>query len=350
MAFGTVIFVPGLFGSALGYPGVTAFDRALWLNPVRLALGGFHDLILPVAGDVPPSGSSVELRPGLALPAVYGLMTTYLWGRGWNVVEVPQDWRKSYILDAVAVANKVRELDEGGATKILCHSRGGLVARRALQLLASTNQAALVHRVVAMGVPMRGSMLAVQALACYHSLKRRIAGMGSHLPFGLASRVGTDATDAAIRSWPAIAELLPDPDRSWLPPESADRLYWPETWSAARVPPVPAYLATAKINWSILDDPSPLVDWIDVVGTGIQTPRDLPPWDRITEPGTIGTVAAGDGVVLVESAHQAGRRVLYTPTGHDVMSVDGRLWPWLHSLLLDGLAEDVTLPGGIFSL
>lgn len=350
MALGTVVFVPGLFGSALGYPGITAFHRALWLNPVRLATGGFRDLILPVPTDVPPGGSSVQLRPGLALPAVYGPLTSYLAARGWNVVEVAQDWRQSYQLDAVALVEFILGHVPLGSVKIVCHSRGGLVTRRALTILAATGQTALVERVIALGVPNRGSMLAVQALACYHSLKRKIARVGSYLPFGIGHVIGADLTDQAVRSWPSISELLPDPVRSWLPPADADMLYLPATWAAARTQPVAEYLASAKLAWAALNDPPPLVDWIDVVGTGIDTPRTLPSWDRLTEPGAIGTVKEGDGVVLVESAHQAGRRVLYTPTGHDVMCIDGRLWPWIHEMLLNGLVADNTVPGGLFRL
>lgn len=345
MAIGTLVFVPGLAGSELVYDAGLFGRVTIWLSPPAILAGGFRALRLPPPGGPAPAFGTPTITPGLPLPHFYGLLLAYMGQRGWHVVAPRSDWRRTQGHDLVALLDLLREELDKGPVWILAHSRGGLLTRSALAVLAAENLLGNVRRVVGLGVPHTGSLAATQNLACYAPLKVSIIGLGTFLPTLYSHFLGTTEVASVMASWQSLYELQPDPVRSWVAPGIAAALYTPATWTAAGLTLSAAYLAAAATRWATIPAPPLSVEWIDVAGTGFQTPFTLGDVASLAEAGTMGTTLQGDGVVPLVSARQSGRKSITTPTAHDWLPNDGRLYHRIHDALIGGLPADVTLSG-----
>ncbi len=347
MANRTVILVPGILGSTLRDPYLPPPFGVVWLNPTRLLTGSFPRLRLAVPGESAPAPSGPPLAPGFPLPLYYGLLIAYLEHRGWRVVCPAADWRVPLPQDALRLRDLIRVEAKSGPVRLLCHSRGGLVARHALAFLSQLGELASVERVVGLGVPHTGSLEAATNLACWGGAKRKIEDLDRYIPAFFSAVLGTDQVRDVMRSWPALYELLPAPSASWIAPATVAALYVPATYASSSFRPVPAYLTAALAAWSSIPPVPAGVDWVDVAGVGVQTAVGVPAVGRIAERGSFSVSLAGDGVVPSASAHQSGRRLLTTPTQHDMLPLDGRLWPYLDQALAAGLVADIDLGGRV---
>lgn len=350
MAKGTLIFVPGFTGSELRLTYHVSWipgRGVVWLDTDFLVNGGLRAMRLKLPSETFNTLLSRELSPGRPIALYYGLMLEFLKQFGWRIVCPDGDWRKPLVEDAFEVTHLIRQHGIDGPVYILCHSRGGLVVRRALQLLAGSNQAHLVRRVVAMGTPHTGSLQAVTYLGCYGELKRELRHLGGRFASLVQTFTGADVIEDVMRSWPAIYELLPAPGAPWLPIAPADWLYNPAAWEGSKFDPVPEYLAAAKATWLALGGVPPPVDWVNVVGKGYTTPSGVVNVDRMTDPDNLTYSTHGDGVVPVASATLPGFKTLTTPTHHSSLPYDGRLFPYLDAYLKDGLPADRTLAGDL---
>jgi len=128
MTKGTALLVPGNFGSALADVGGTPAIRPIWLNPLALLAGRFVDLSLP-----PPAGVTITATG--FIPVYCSLLENALRSAGYVVVPFSYDWRQNIddlapLLGQTIVASKP-------PVYLVTHSLGSLVARRALQQLAT---------------------------------------------------------------------------------------------------------------------------------------------------------------------------------------------------------------------
>jgi hypothetical protein len=340
-----VIFVPGLLGSALRHRTLLFGNLLLWLGPTALLAGKFPYLALPLDDQpgLPPPNYGIQ--PGGPLGAIYGPFTNFLALRGWDVREIDMDWRHPVSLDAATLANYVRTAGATNPVAIVCHSRGGLVTRRALANLAATGEAGKIRCVVGMGVPHSGSLNAVINLSCQGSLKDRLRGLGRLFGRYVGHGLGLEDVYRVVRSWPSVYELLPAPGASWVDPAIVDALYLLQTWSDSPYPPYGPYLAAAKAAWQATPAPPPSLPWTDVVGYGIPTAIGMPTLSALADFGHLQWDESGDGTVPMTSAAVPGRRRVAVPCQHDMLTNDARAWPWIDDALRGALHEDVLVTG-----
>lgn len=349
MAIGTVVFVPGFLGSVLGDPPFLGIQRVVWVDPIRLLTGNFPRLGLPVEGEAysPPGLPLIE---GYPLPTYYGLLCTYLSSRGWKVVSPHADWRRSLLWDALTLATLIRDTYRGSPLAIVCHSRGGLVTRLALKLISSDAQGVMVDRVCGLGVPHEGSLNAAINLAGWGGVQRRLASIGNDVFPPIFGRVGLQDTYRVMRSWPALYELLPPPSATWLTAGNPDDLFDPTHYARSPMNVIPPYLTAARAAVSQLPPVPSTVTWTDFAGVGRETAVGVPDVRKLTDRGSLDFEVDGDGTVALASAHQGNRRLVTSPTQHDLLCTDARLWPLIHTALASGLAEDVSVGGPMLAL
>lgn len=350
MALGTVILVPGWLGSVLGDEGLPPFTDVVWLNPLRILTGAFTRLRLAVPGEPDPPPPGPPLSGGYPLPLYYSLLTRYLEGRGWRVVSPYADWRLPVTTDAAILASVITSEAQANPVHLVCHSRGGLVARKAIQLLQQSGNIGMVRRVIFMGTPHTGSLVAVSALCGWSYLQARLYSLSSYLPPTLGDHLGVTDINRVMRSWPSLYELLPAPSAPWLPASVRASLYLPATYADSPLSPVASYITAAAAHWSAMP-PFPLgPTWLFAVGRGVWTPNSIPDVSQIATPHTFDGDYTGDGTVPYASAAISPFPVISTPCQHDLLPADGRLYPVLHDALLNGLQEDVRIEGRTLTL
>lgn len=345
-----VILVPGFLGSTLSLAGFGA-RLGLWLNPPALLSGLFRRLALPTTDRPDLSVGDGALVAGGPLGTYYGLLDYYLDSQGWDCHSPDADFRRPIAEDAARLVNMVRaDFAAAGPVRIVCHSRGGLVTRVALGTLAAAGQLAYVARVVGMGVPHVGSLNAVSALSGRAALIAHIETLSKY-GYGILGRlIDPLPVRGVLRSWPSLYQLLPDPARSTLPAAALAAIYSPDTWGPDSLPPYAPHLSAASAAWAAIPPVPAGVEWIDVAGFGTDTAVSVPAGAEVTSSGGWTYSADGDGTVPLASATQAGRRKILTPTQHDMLPNDGRLWPWLDAAARGTLVGDVTLSGRVLAL
>ncbi|ALG07288.1 esterase/lipase family protein [Kibdelosporangium phytohabitans] len=210
-----VVVVPGILGSRLLKDG-----REVWgTTPRRLLVnlvtfGRFVKSALRIPADVDPSTVDDGVRAdglitGLtAIPGLIGMdfydglrdsLRRDLQLTDQQLCEFAYDWRLSCRVNGARLAafldEKVTRYRAGSGNTsaravLVCHSMGGLVAR---WCVAKCDAASLVSKIVTIGTPHKGSMIALDAIA-----------NGVRLP----REFGFDLTHLAL-SLPSLYELLP---------------------------------------------------------------------------------------------------------------------------------------------
>lgn len=219
-----VVVIPGILGSRLSRGGREVWGVSAGAAVRALLTFGrsLNELVLPEGiGDRDPEDGVVatglmndlQIVPGLWSP-VRGYSGLLRWlreaftlrdadhngeGEAVNLVTFPYDWRLSNRLTAERLRDRVepaldawRSAGHPDARVVfLCHSMGGLVARRYLQCLGG---AAHTRLLVTFGTPHRGSAKALDQL-----VNGRNQGWW---------KFGLDLT-AMVRSLPSVHQLLP---------------------------------------------------------------------------------------------------------------------------------------------
>ncbi len=189
-----VFIVPGIMGSHLALRG----DR-IWLNPDRLAFGGFGKLSIEAA----------DIEPQKLMHRTYSALVDYLHDTH-TVITFPYDWRLSIQNAARELAESVgRELNTAEKSnqpvRILAHSMGGLVARAMIAKYPEVWQRICRHpggRLVMLGTPNSGS----------YEIVRLIVGQAETL-HSLSLLDITNSTRELleiISNYPGILEMLPE--------------------------------------------------------------------------------------------------------------------------------------------
>jgi pimeloyl-ACP methyl ester carboxylesterase len=221
------VIVPGFLGSELSdlaprgtgliwiSPALALFDRLSLLQLARYD-NGDRDLL-----------PSVQIEATGPLPAVYDLLRLALRLDGYGVSVHPVDWRKDLDTAADALVVRLRALATAGQPiHLIAHSQGAPVARRALQKLRDTADAAtlnLVTHLVLLGPANFGTFSAAFAIAGTSSLltvlRRYAVSPGQGFPRVAASMTG-------------LYQILPW-DELRIPWLKANRLGTPDFWAPA---------------------------------------------------------------------------------------------------------------------
>jgi len=216
-----VYLLPGIMGTQLGSErAAPAPADLLWLDPIDVIAGGLERLQLPDLG---------ALRTLGALTYSYLALQLRLRAAGHAVIVHEYDWRA----DLRTLAHELAARWHAGSdasVAVVAHSMGGLVARAALALPGGER----VQRVVALGVPQRGSFGAAQAIRGTYPTVRRLAALDRlHDAEFLAQRV--------FATFPSIHQLLP-----WAGLGASPDLWVAENWPAQGPRPDPRLLQAAR--------------------------------------------------------------------------------------------------------
>lgn len=347
---GSILLVPGIGGNALSTPP-TLFgllpNLQVWLNYVSLLGGNWIFLGLEPDGRTPVVPLTGPLVPGNALRDYYSPFVQEMNGLGWQVYSARLDWRGTIADDGARLADQVRDLRSVRPISLVAHSRGGLVCRAAIQILAQSGDLDILGWCAGLGVPHYGSWESVGLLAGWNqsaSLLISILDRSARLPI-VGSAV--DSLREVVITWPGAYQLLPSPSAPGITPEEVSDAYTSEVWSDSGVPVSASWLAYARDQWSQLPLVPLSVDWIDVVGVDIPTPTSLRIPANLSRPAGWNWTTAGDGTVPSAWAVQAGRRRITAPSSHGRIVQDGRVCRALDTALRRGLVEDVLITGPI---
>lgn len=349
---GTVIIVPGIGGCELStQPTLFGLGSPvrIWMNPTAMVAGGWRLLGLGPDGltpDVPLTGNIV---PGLPLPGYYDQLTQMLTLRGWRVVGCKLDWRQAWIYDAARLVSLIVAESEERPVHLVAHSRGGLVARAAIDQLTALGELGRLGWCVGLGVPHQGSWEAAGLLAAWNQTALLLTNILDRSASLLSAGLVNLRLRAVLISWPSTYELLPSPLATGVSPDEIGEIYDPTTWELSDRAVSANWLSRANSVWRGLTYVPTGVDWVDFVGTGFTTP------DRLYIPAKLASGQGwawsplGDGVVPARWATQPGRRKVTCPTSHGAMVYDGRVVAVIDQVLRGGLSEDVVISGPLLA-
>jgi hypothetical protein len=331
-----VIVVAGICGNQLWIPGD---DRTLrypvWLSYSRINDHGLSDLRLASDGVHNYTGGAADLVPSLVIPQYYSRISDYLAVNGYIPVSFVQDWRPTIATVVGDLVKQITELSASQPVHIVAHSNGGLVVREALNQMTPADRAARVGRVVGLGVPHQGSWSAVQMVAGINQLLIDLAwiiGRGSILNVltGPSYPVRT-----VVGSWPTGYEMFPNPTAPGMTAGQVTAVYGAgnfrqASWVQAQ------WIDAAAARWPLARAVPSDVQWLDVVGTGTQTPYRLNPAVLAPLiPAAYDYTADGDGAVPSAWALSGRGNVVSTNAEHSAMvgaaAVHDAVRTWLRS-------------------
>lgn len=344
-----IVLVPGFSGSELFTPpsvfGIGP-NINVWLNYAVLAAGGWKWLGLEADGRTPSTPYTGPLRPGLPLGDYYGQTCDFFVHRGWTVYGAKLDWRGLIAWDGALLADQVAALAAQAPLHLVCHSRGGLVARSAFQALAGRGQLGLVGRAVGLGVPHQGSWQAAALLSGFQSwaqLVRQLVGISTP---SLFDSIGAANLQQVIVSWPGLYELIPAPFANGVTPQQLQILYDGSAWAAIKRNVAVPWLDAAHVAWSSLPNVPPAVQWLDVIGDGLYTPDQLlsstPPLRDVD----FSYFLAGDGTVPTRWGTQPDRpQLTFRGVSHAALPYNAAVLDAVDAFFRSGqLAGDVASP------
>lgn len=330
-----LLMIAGIAGNELWALGNPFFgDLRVWLNEPALLVGAWRGLGLGPDGVSPAIAGTPPLVGLRLLPPYYGGLADYFRSQGWTVWDLYQDWRLSIDRCYQEVASILGRLAADGPAAVVCHSRGGLVMRAALQHMTETQRGQYVSRVVGLGVPHYGAWSACGLVGGWNSVVAQLRLFLEHAPYLVAGGLYPGGLQAVVNSWPAVYELFPRPGAPGVDPATIDAVYNPANWSAAGVQLNDAWLAAAGLRWPEQQFAPDDVLWLDVFGDGLPTPTALADVAELGHARGFTWTTAGDGTVPAAWAVQPGRPRLATGLAHDQLIYGGALAERINAYLL----------------
>ena len=239
-----IYIVPGIMGSRL-WGRRFGPDDWIWLDLVGIALG-----------DVKKLKFGAEPRPvyasGVILKA-YAKMKLRLWLAGYDADYLPYDWRHSVPNLGEQLLAKIKADGESDVT-LVCHSMGGLVARRIAEL---DPDGKAVSQVITVGTPNHGSYSPVEVCALVHETLLMLAAIDQE----------HDAEQIAkeyIRHFPGLIEMLPAPAK-----RPGEDYFKTSGWASSAIRPLKAILKKAQSAKKAL--PGPDKRFVQIVGMNEMT-------------------------------------------------------------------------------
>jgi hypothetical protein len=316
--------VPGFLSSELFEDALHTL--LLWADYNYLMQGTIGKTRLASNGIDPGPPDGRQLYSGLPLLEYWReptkLLREQLAPHGYEVFSAGWDWRKDFYLAGEALASKIESaVTSDNPCTIVAHSLGGLVARRAWDLLSSVNQSAKIRRIITLGTPHQGSYAAVLIASGDAEYFEQIQFLSNFIANGtLRSRVlgyfpsfTTDELRDLSLTWPTVYQLFPLLGGSAaagdnLRPLLFARSNWPSKTAISE-----QHLANAKdvigpwlLSPASMPPPSVLTT---VSGFGLPTPNKLLFPELLGTPGAIGFTDQGDGSVTTSSAEVADSAV-----------------------------------------
>lgn len=329
-----VVFIPGLLGTELRYPGDGARirPRPVWCGDLAVLVDSLtnNTSVLKSPLETGRVLRSVE-RFGFRKPKpAYGPLLDYLvndlgYVQNRTLFEFPYDWRQDIRNSAMMLAKFLEIKIAAGAKRIVLigHSMGGLIARL---LLTDMVAPAIIERValaVVIGAPMLGSAKAFYTLKC-----------GIDIPFigSIVELLNPGARDRlldALRNCPSIYGLLPPRDQPILISETGER--FSATDPAAWGPLYGGFLADADQVHGIIK--ACRINCLQAIySTEVPTPHDFSVdslFQRIKrrEPPVFGdgtvTIASARFSIEKEKCHPINKAVAHDqlPSSQDVHTI-----------------------------
>jgi pimeloyl-ACP methyl ester carboxylesterase len=294
----TVIFVPGSLGSQLF--AQTLLGRVkIWINPIQLAAHGFLKLNL----DDPGETGKISVG-GVVEPIYQKLLNRLSAVPGFNVLPFPYDWRQNVEVSAAALSSLFQaQVPTSDNIHIITHSLGGMVVRRAVQMLSNVpGMATRIGRIV---------MIAPANQGCYVAAYG-IAATTRHIPLLNLFPNPSPAMQAVTRSFPSLYQTLPFDDHIF-PSLGVNDVRTTSWW---RVPVHSEYVALANFQASI-DVPALHSKMAIIIGLSVSndTPAGVQWIDGKMEP--LGDPIDGDGYVPHISSAMPGVLTFISPhSGH----------------------------------
>lgn len=237
-----IVVIPGFMGVHLAARG----RGRVWLDLGAAMIGDIAEQItLDESGELPLPGF-VPLEAARLLDMIYGPAIRRFRSEGFAVYPFPYDFRKSLQDAARLLAERLRALSEaepGRRFVLVGHSMGGVVA--SLYPRYDEDWQRRVVATVLIGAPIRGTYDVVEAITGTHWIVNHIARASNNDSVREYQR--------ALRTFPGMIELLPDP---WEHPE-AEVLYHAANWPED-IRPSQEHLNNALITKEALRD-SPLL-------------------------------------------------------------------------------------------
>jgi hypothetical protein len=375
---GVLWFVPGFLGSELyAFWPATGGRRKVWLDIPSLIRGDAANYL--VWGQ-PPSGAYIV--PGGLLdfqqygyPGLSQRLQSFCDANQYQFYPWPYDWRRGALDLGAVLASQIIAAGSGLDHKILAHSYGGIVASAAMMQLFKTSQQNLVSAVVTLGTPFSGSYSPCRTFRLEEDSLNVFALFGAGgwaanpvnlLPHGiiwssLNPPPGPAAFAQMFASWPAVYDLMPNPDLVDNPGDTYRSLVWdPANWSQAVAPPTAAMLTASQNGWQKAAqqgqapamsawflcvagsgrDQTPVLAQPPLIRGGTATPGGTTLRDRQRQCPGISYSSTGDGTVNTDSALGVGRWGFWRITIHGADHTDLPT----HPLIVNNLGKLLNLP------
>ncbi len=345
-----LLLVPGVGGSEIYTPpsffGLGPPIR-VWLNYASMVAGAWRWLALGPDGRTPTFPGVGSLDAGPLVEPYYSTAVNWFSSRGYRVFQAQNFWLGVLESDAETLAAQIVSLSGEAPIHCLAHSRGGLVLRRALQILAASNQLGLVGRCAGLGVPHQGSWESANLLAGFQRSLERLCLLVQLGPFADWADSGCRALQAVVRTWPVAYQLMPALNAVGVPPATIAMLYQAAAWAGIGIEVSQAWLTEASEYWTGFGPVPAAVQWVDVVGMGLSTPDQLVSVTPPQSPASYTYTELGDGVVPARWATQFGRFSITTPTAHSSLVTDGRVLAALDDFYREGIFQNVVIGGPV---
>jgi tetratricopeptide (TPR) repeat protein/pimeloyl-ACP methyl ester carboxylesterase len=325
----SAIIVPGIMGSTL-----TKGSDLIWVDPIDLMRGGIREIGADATGVPAPGVRATGVVERYYIDLAQHIATTH------RTVIRQYDWRLSIDRAADLLQAAIEDaLDATESTKqpvrLICHSMGGLVARRMMVKHRATwermHAGRTGSRVLMLGTPNGGSasmaagllgrdrMIRQLALVDFKSSLQEILASIIPLP-GILELLPTDEDYRYFdeRTWHAFATAAP---RNWQPPSQEALTSAKETWDSMALNP-----GDARHILYIAGQAPATVTMI----------RSEPTFALLATPN-------GDGRVTWATGIPAGVATWYAPgVEHGDLARDRRLFQPVMDLLVRGTTERLT--------
>lgn len=320
---GKVVVIHGVMGSELIAYHRGVADR-VWMNAIRIMSGGLNRLRLDEEGRS-TLDPDVDVRASGVLKRPYGELLLAL-SRHWDVQGFAYDWRKDVRIAAAELDAQIsRFAGDREPVHIVAHGLGGLVARAYVKSHRAQWERAGSGRVILLGAPNHGAVLALRILLGVDAIVKRLAM--------IAGPLSEAEVLAVLRSFPAVYQALPSPIKR----PDLEPIYHAESYPDPR--PSARHLASAREHHEWLTDALHPERTVNILGYGRSTPDSVDDPQRLGPASKFTETPAGDGWVPIELGKLDGLpdgKTFYVDEHHGGLTTNSTVVASLDDLIATG--------------